>query len=266
MVFGLFSTAEQKAKARNLRLFDLAKTAYESKRLMFRDNAISKLSFINPDMKFIFNTQCDIFAGVDPANETFVLGQFDDRSLPSLRELEDSQKYSDFPELCKTFMFLLDDHFLTEAGARKARAGEVGFSYYEGHFVYELRVSKNGQIIARSNNPKRAGYFRNLLYRSVVQDIKGTGRSELRVSIYFSNYAESFIEDVFFHYQDPPRKAESQLRDHYISVCSLFLPFLEAGEIQLRSASFANGGKFDVTNWDTGDDTDILGSTINKTC
>lgn len=264
MVFGIFSTAEQKIKARNLHLFTSAKAIYEKQKLMFRDNAISKLSFMNPRMKFILNTQCDFFAGIDSDSESFIWGHFDDRKLPNLRELEDSQKYSDFPDLCDSFVTLIRDFYPLGIDSRKVEAGEIGFSFYEGDFIFDLQVAKNGKVICRSNasNPKPIGYFRDSLYRHVVQDINGSGVSELRARLYISNYAENFCQDIFFHYQDPPRKVESQSRDHYINVCSLFLPFLEAGELQLRSAGFAEGGKFDVTNWDNGGDLKVIGSTI----
>jgi len=69
---------------------------------------------------------------------------------------------------------------------------DYGTAHYEDGYCYcceqppiEIRLKKNGRVIARSgpHSPKHKGYFNEALYRNVVEDITGTGVSTLSVSI-----------------------------------------------------------------------------------
>jgi len=264
MLFGVFDSPEKRLRKRNKKHFENVTAIYEGCRLGFRDNAISKLTFMNPDMKFLFNTQCGVFAGLEPEKENFLWGYFDDDELPDLCELEEKQKYSDFPNLCRNFVRRTKDYRPKRFSFLCGHTEGNGYFYFEGCFIFEILIAKNGKAIARSNasDPKPLGYFRRKLYEHVVQDTSGTGASTLKIVFYFSNYSESASDEVYFAYQDPPRKDESQSRPHYMQVCSLFLPFLEAGEQQLRSHEFEPGGQYSVTNWDQGDDSEVLGSVV----
>ncbi|MFC3614767.1 hypothetical protein ACFORG_13420 [Lutimaribacter marinistellae] len=143
---------------------------------------------------------------------------------------------------------------------------DLGYHANVSEFFFDVMLAKNGAIIGRSNatNPKRNGYFKELLYSNVIQDTGGTDISQLVVLVNFSNYAEDWYECVHYSFQDPPRKHEGQLRNHYIKVCNLFVPFLEASEKQLRSNSYSGRGAFAVTNWDRGTDEEVIGASVSS--
>ena len=145
---------------------------------------------------------------------------------------------------------------------------EDGYCYCCEHPPIEIRLKKNGRVIARSGpySPKHKGYFNEALYRNVVEDITGTGVSTLSVSIWYWTGGSSEEDlETFYVYEDQPRATVGPNIDHYTKVCSLFTPLLCEIEEDILSKNI-NGSDYleysDEGTEENSDDT-LLGLPAN---
>lgn len=220
-------------KKRNRNLLALTKRTHAQKKLAFRQNFINKMNFLNPKMVLMVNSQSDIFFGYDREREHFIRGMFYDSLLGDLFELEQKEQSVYFEDHLKYFMENMD-HDSQELVARYFyydRGGvqrEDGYCYSSSFAPTEIRLKKNGNIIARSRplSPKHKGYFNESLYRDVVEDTGGKGVSKLSVSIAFWNGGQEEVMETFYVFEDQPRVSVGQNVDHYTKVCSLFTPLI----------------------------------------
>ncbi len=226
-------------------MLEEAKTALETKKIEFRENAISKLTFLYPDVKFCMNFQSMKFAAFSATKDSLITGSFMDGFLPDLLDLEEVFHDARFEESVKTFRngvssFTFPKPVLIDGQRRKfsklqfesfldSESAKVGYSVsnqYER--AYEIRLYKNDKIVGRTSkfSPKPEGYLAEKVYKHVVQDLNGPGVSCFSIDLGVYTAGTVGRTRVDFLYLDSPRKTEGQSRDHYLGVCSQFLPFL----------------------------------------
>lgn len=249
-MIGLFSSSTSKIKKKNDALLKKARLALDVRKAEFRNNAVSKLKFLHPDMQFCANIQDADFFAYSAEHDRFEYGRFLDRYLPSLLELEDHAEESEFDQ--KICIFLKDiqtyvaqpDESVPERYKKYAEwnfkntVEKFGSSGYilgdESYVPFDIRLYKNERIFARSTTakPKGSGYFSEKLYKNIVEDIQGAAGhvSTIKLEIVFTNWGSFISKRTCFTYIDPPRKIQSASRDHFITVCSQFSPFLSAME------------------------------------
>ena len=179
-------------KRRNEAVLKRVKDEHARKKREFRKSLINKMSFLNPNMVLMINSQSDVFFGYDSHSEEVSYGKFYDALLGDLFDLKQRLENSDFEVHVKYFMSgmqlenaehdikkLVSDFFY-----RSRAVHEDGYFIGSEHPPIEIRMMKNDKVIARSNpfSPKHKGYFKEALYQNVVEDTGGTGVSTVAVS------------------------------------------------------------------------------------
>lgn len=252
----IFLSSQERARKRNEKvIFQLAQ-AVEARKATFRENALSKLTFLYPDMKFAMAMTSSQFAGFSQKESVFVVGEFLDEYLPDLSRFRQLSQDIDFDkhaaEFARDIRDLTFESDLTEAIARRLheqkvkdflrRNADIGYTFRDDFFPYDIRLRKNGRVVGRSSSqrPKQIGYFAEKAYEHVVEDICGTGVSNFSIELLLWNYGDLIKREIAFIYVDPPRKSASQMREHYIKTCSHFVPFLQEAERFLRDPGWQN--------------------------
>lgn len=242
----IFSSSQQRKLKRNRKQFERLVKALEIRKATFRDNALSKMTFLYPDMQFAMGLTSANFAGYSPQENLFVVGEFLDEYLPDRFELEDRVNDEDFELHAEKFARDTRD-FVYESDLEDAqdrrldekdtmdflmRTGDQGYIYSEIWSPYDIRIRKNGRVIGRSSSqsPKPIGYFAEKAYEHVVEDLEGTGVSNFSIELLLFGNCDLIEREIAFIYIDPPRKSVSQNQDHYLKTCAQFMPFLQAAE------------------------------------
>lgn len=243
-MFGIFLSPEDRLKKRNEAILKRVKDEHACKKLELRQSLFNKMNFLNPTMVLMMNTQSDVFFGYDSQDQYFVCGQFYDSLIGDLFDLEQKLGDSDFELHAQYFLEDMQSEipdydienligYFFYNGARR----DDGYCINTRHPPTEIRIKKNGKVIARSGpySPKHKGYFKEALYRNVVEDIGGTGTSTIEVSFGIWNGGEIVVIKTFYVYEDQPRSKVGPDIEHYTKVCSLFTPLLEEIEQDLLS-------------------------------
>jgi hypothetical protein len=252
----LFLSAQERTKKRNEKHIAQLKRAVDVRKAEFRNNAISKLTFLYPDMEFAMGMTSDQFAGYSPKENIFVSGEFLDQYLPEVSRITDRALDADFEKHAGAFArdirSLTFESDLPEAVERRvhernvkdflSRRADHGYTFDDRFFPYDIRIKKNGRVIGRSSSqsPKPIGYFAEKSYAHVVEDTHGTGVSNFSIELLLWNYGDLIEQEIAFIYIDTPRKSVSQMRDHYIKTCAQFVPFLQAAERFLHDPEWRN--------------------------
>jgi hypothetical protein len=247
-----FLTAQERTKKRNEKKVAELALAVDARKKVFRGNAISKLTFLYPDMEFAIGMTSDQFAGYSHKSSTFVTGEFFDKFLPTVSRLrglveqEDFDTHADeFARDIKDLTFEINSEFssdfLRQDHVKRMRQylhsnGDRGYIYDERFYPYDVRIKKNGRLVGRSttHSPKPVGYFAEKIYEHVVEDIRGSMVSNFTIELFLWNYGDLIEQEIAFSYVDMPRKSASQMRDHYTKTCAQFTPFLQAIELRLH--------------------------------
>jgi hypothetical protein len=237
----LFGTPDGRLKRKNEAILRRIKDVHLKKKLEFRQSLISKMKFMNPSMVMMANSQSDVFFGYDPKEKYFVSGMFYDSLLGDLFEIEEKVDDPDFSSHAQYFLENMSEE-ISDSDKCSVAGRHLYNNVYpqDGYCISEnppgeIRVKKNGKVIARSSpfSPKCKGYFKEALYRNVVEDTGGKGVSNIQVTFGLCNGGQLDIAKTFYVYEDHPRRKSVTNIEHYITVCSLFTPFLEAIEEDL---------------------------------
>lgn len=245
-LIGIISSSPVRARKRNEKQIGRLVQAVEARKATFRLNAISKLTFLYPDMEFAMGMTSDQFAGYSQKQNIFVSGEFFDQYLPDISRIQERVEDSSFEKHAAAFAqdirgltFKSDLPGATERRIHEQRIKEFlyrnsdrGYTFSDSFFPYDMRIRKNGKVIGRSSSqsPKPIGYFAEKAYEHVVEDTRGTGVSNFSIELLLWNCGDLTEQQIAFVYIDTPRKSVSQMRDHYIKTCSQFVPFLQAIE------------------------------------
>lgn len=250
----LFSSSAERQKKKNEKLRVRALDILDDRKAGFRENAISKLTFLYPDIVFAVSLHSANFAGYSKDRNQYIFGKFFDDFLPDSLDLQECVEEVDFEDRFIEFIqkvqnFTKPKDVIIDGEARQYRDthfrymidthGKNGYTLGDDRFfAYEARLIKNDKIFARSSvfSPKPQGYFAERVYRNIVQDITGPGVSIISLHILSTNWGAISETKIHFAYVDLPRKSEAQSRDHFIKVCSNFMPFLQAIEKNVTSS------------------------------
>lgn len=251
-MFGVFNSREKRARKGREKLLRQAEATLFSRKAKFRENAIGKMLFLYPDMKFAVSAHSKEFSGYSATNDKYICGEFADDFLPDLTELRDSIEDPNFEEQVSKFIKEIRDYrmptpIMVDGEQKdyskfyfdrflKSEKAKIGYSVRSMPTrAYEIKLYKNSEIVARTGkfSPKQIGYLAEKVYKNVVQDLKGTGVSMFTIEIgeYTVGYASS--STINYVYTDYPRKEESQSRDHYLKICSQFIEFLNCLELHV---------------------------------
>lgn len=248
-MLGLFQSAQARLLRKRKALLENAKLVLEARKIGFRENAISKLTFLYPDVQFAANLQSDEFAAYSKEKNELKIGYFMDNHLPSLLELEESLERENFEALVQSFLSEVKYYspssrpYSFDRNSNRAKVGyEINPINRNGACAFEIKLHKNDEIIGRTSQfyPKPEGYLAEKVYEHVVQDLAGSGVSKFTIDIGVSPFGTcdpDYRCQINYFYLDHPRRAESQSRDHYLRVCSQFLPFLNAIEQHVLDSS-----------------------------
>lgn len=244
-MFGIFQSSEERLRKRNEAILKRVKAEHARKKHEFRRNLLNKMNFLKPNMVLMTNSQSDVFFGYDSQSEEFSYGKFYDALLGDLFDLEQKLENIDFEDHVRSFvsgMQLKDakrdiERLVAELFYSSRAVHEDGYFVSSEHPPIEIRLMKNDKVIARSNpfSPKHKGYFKEALYQNVVEDTGGTGVSTVAVSFGLWNGGETVVMKTFYVYEDHPRAKVGPDIEHYVKVCSLFIPLLEEIEQDILS-------------------------------
>lgn len=242
----IFSSPRNRKLKRNRKQFERLVKSLEARKAAFRENALSRMRLLYPDMQFAIGLTSANFAGYSPQENLFVVGEFFDRYLPDQFRLEDLLNDDDFEMHAEKFARDIRDFVyesdLEDAGDRRLdekdtkeflrKEGAQGYTYSEIWSPYDIRIRKNGRVIGRSSSqsPKPIGYFSEKVYETIVADLNGPGVSNFSIELLLWGNCALSEREIDFIYIDPPRKSVSQSHDHYLKTCAQFMPFLQAAE------------------------------------
>jgi len=102
-VIRLFQNADERLRKNNEKLFKNVSRVLQQRKDSFRENALSKLVFLYPDMEFAMTNQCQNFAGYSRLQDKFIHGNFLDDFLPHTLDLEDHLSSVHFPTIAQEF-------------------------------------------------------------------------------------------------------------------------------------------------------------------
>ena len=265
MLFNLFTNPEERKKKKNQALLLMAENVYLQKKLEFRRGLVNKLKFLHPSIEILINTQSPFFFGYKKDERIFVTGRIDDNELPSIFRLREQVNQNNFHERVRDFVSKVNGYSMPQGEHHRMSYSYIGegFSYETDLFPCEIRLLKNDKIIARSGlfSPKLKGYFDEALYKNIVEDTSGSGISRLSLAILVTNYGEVNWDEITYIYEDQPRKSTNQNIEHYTKVCALFIPFLNAIEVDITD-QFVRDMVYGPSDEDL-DDT-LLGLPANK--
>lgn len=214
-------------------------------------------------MEFAITMHSNNFFGFSKEGDKLISGQFLDEYLPNITEVDQYVDDIDFEQRIDTFISEVNNYRPSshipkdrrnyEMYARdslkrlvESEAGKDGYETQRGHFyTHEVRLYKNDNIIGRTGefSPKPSGYLREIIYKNVIQDLRGgAGVSKISISIGYHNAGEIFSNEVSYFYHDSPRKEESQSSDYYLKFCSQFIPFLNSIECSANKESYESFG------------------------
>ena len=250
-----FPTPLERQIRQNKKQLDRAISILEERKFGFRNNAVSKLSFIYPDMKFAICMTSKVFAGYSKDRNQCISGEFLDEFLPSisvLRRLVGTEEFEhSFISFIQNVQHLRYEGVSPEKqgeGYSKSydldihrayirKYGDQGFNYNEQYFPYDVHILKNDRIVGRfaAHSPKHMGYFSERVYESIIQDTQGKGVSVFSIELHLWNFGDLWRRRIDFVYSDPPRNSQTQMRDHLMKTCAQFLPFLQVIEEHLSS-------------------------------
>jgi hypothetical protein len=242
MLFGIFSSPEQKLKAQNEKLLQQSVYLREHQKEIFRDNAIHKLKYTYPDIEVCYSMQCQTFVGYSPKSSAFVWGDFFDNLLPDTELLQDKILSDGFPEHVKEFRHSVINFKIPKIYKFLADCSvENGYLLRPSHYLFGVSLLKNDKIFASSDikKPMEKGFLSQALYQNIVQDVAGTGASIITLRFHIQLLTDEVLaKDVFFVYKDMPRKAEHQNRDHYLKVCKRLQPFIDVVDPLFNSLGY----------------------------
>lgn len=240
------SLVRRAQKEKNEKIVSQLARAIEVRKRTFRQNVLSKLTFLYPDMDFAIGMTSDQFAGYSPKENILVSGKFLDRFLPDLYRIQDLTHDSEFETHAAIFTRdienLIYESDISDADEKRRderynkeflrRRRDYGYVFDDDFLPYEIMIKKNGRMVGRATSQSRKpfGYFAEKAYTHVVEDINGTGISNFSIELALWNYGNLRNQEISFFYTDTPRKSVSQMRDHYIKTCSQFVPFLQSAE------------------------------------
>lgn len=260
-MLGLFGTPNSRVLKKRKALLKRAKLASEKRKMEFRENAISKLSFLYPDIKFAVSMQSPEFVAFSPEKNELLAGRFLDDYLPSLFDLEEKLENDRFESFFQEFLSEVKNYVPQRHAKgymdRNSKDAQVGYwTVRNAITAFEIQLRKNDRVVARTSRfyPKSTGYLAEKVYENVVQDLTGNGVSKFTIDLGITGFGGGgvcFRSETHYFYPDFPRKSENQSRDHYLQVCSQFLPFLNALEVHVLDTS-------DLEYMDIGEDPEGL--------
>lgn len=242
MVFGIFSSPEQKLKVKNEKIFHQIVLLKEHQKAIFRDNAISKLKYIYPDIKICYSLECRNFVGYSSEGAAFIWGDFFDNLLPDLEQLRDKISSQDFSEFAQDSRNAINNFKIPKVYNFYMNClVENGYLLRSSHYLFGISLLKNDKLIAHSDvsSPMKKGLLSQSLYQNVVQEVTGAGASIITLRFHIQLLDDEIkSEDVYFVFRDIPRKAEHQDREHYLGVCNRIRPFIDAVDPLFNSTEY----------------------------
>jgi hypothetical protein len=248
MVFGLFSSAAEKRKQKNVKMLETASKAHFFRRIQFRANAENGLREKFSDIVLLMNEQSEHFAGYSKDSSTLITGMLYDRQLPSLFDLK--EKFTEDPS-SEIFAFHVGTFMEEMQNAKGPNSYNWmtrtemadGYAYEDNLFPYEIRLYKNDKIVGRSGTfaPKSVGYFDDILKTHIIHALRGSTVSTFKAEIHVTNYGECGTKSVPYVYNDTPRRDITQNYEHFDSIRCMFLRFLVAIEEDLISEDGKKG-------------------------